>query len=81
MLHFGGDIEDKVKRILQFITNWDHPLKTDWHQPEIAPIEKNRERFIPVSFRSLTQKNNYNIKQLAARAGFRRGQRREYDKV
>ena len=81
MLNFFGEIEDNIERIYRIIANWDRPLKTDWYQPEIAPIEKNKERFITVSFRSWTHKNKYNIKQPAARGGFRRGQRREYDKV
>ena len=80
MLNFWRDIEDEFKRIYS-ITNLDRPLKTDWYQHEIALIEKNKDRFIQVSFRSWAHKNKYNIKQPAARAGYRRGQRREYDKV
>ena len=81
MLNFWGEIEDEFERIYQFITNWYHPLKTDWYQPAIAPIKKNKERFITVSFRSWAHKNKYNIKQPTARAGYRRGQRRNHDKL
>ena len=81
MLNFWENIENLFERTFQDITDWDRSLKTDWYQPEIAPIKKNRERFVPVSFRSCAHKNKYNIKQPVSRTGYRRGQRREYDKV
>ena len=42
MLNFWGKIEDELERIYRIIANWDRPLKIDWDQSSIAPIEKKQ---------------------------------------
>ena len=82
MLNFWGNMDDSFGRIYRIITKLSRHLKTDWNQPEIAPIKKNKKRFVPKYFKSFNPaRKRFNFKQPAAKAGYRRGQRRKYDKI
>ena len=56
-------------------------IRNIWYPCE-TELAKIRGKELAKFFKSQpTTKQKYNIKQPTARAGFRRGQRREYDKI